>query len=122
VFSNSEKTRISLFIDDNSRHGTMTEDRGHWARLTGDKPARPDPPNDRQRQLWRVQAPSGRIWECATYRVATGIEIRIQTEGKDDPVWTQLFRSDGDDLAVVSESWRSTLLAKGFTELQSASG
>jgi hypothetical protein len=44
-------------------------------------PKRPDPtpPNlERVRVLWRVQATSGRIWQCALYQVATGRELRLE--------------------------------------------
>ena len=70
----------------------------------------------RLRTLWRVQATSGRIWECVSYHGEMGEELRLQPEGKyDAAVMTQVVR--GAEREVYSESWRTTLIAKGFTPL-----
>jgi hypothetical protein len=69
------------------------------------------------RTLWRVQASSGRVWECALYRLPHGDELRLQPEGKEDAaVRTQLIRR-AEEIGVLSESWRASVIAKGFKGL-----
>jgi len=69
------------------------------------------------RVLWRVQATSGRIWECALYQTAAGRELRLEPEGKEDAAaMTLLLRSEAD-LEPTSEAWRAAALAKGFMNL-----
>lgn len=72
---------------------------------------------DRVETCWRLQAPSGRVWECVLYQVETGPELRVQPEGKEDATaMTQLLRG-AEELEPTSEAWRARLLANGFTEV-----
>ena len=82
-------------------------------------PAPTDAPSlDRRETLWRVRAPSGRVWECVVYQMDSGRELRLQPEGKEDSAaMTQLLASGDADLEDLSARWRAAAIAKGFTEV-----
>jgi hypothetical protein len=78
----------------------------------------PAPQLDRLRVMWRVKATtSERVWECVLYRVATGLELRVQPEGVEDPIpaMTQLVAEEHVD--ILSHAWRIAAVAKGFANL-----
>lgn len=92
-----------------------------WSTVRGGASSRDASPRlDRLETLWRVKAPSERVWECVLYRVASGRELRLQPEGKEDAAaMTLLVRSEAD-LEPTSEAWRAAAIAKGFIEIPEA--
>jgi hypothetical protein len=73
--------------------------------------------------LFRVAGPSKRPLRCATYRVETGIELRLEYEDDGDLMRSQLFRSkDADAIATLADEWHRILRNKGFEELPVGDG
>src|SRR3954463_2840956 len=78
-----------------------------WSKVN-ELPVRVDPSAPpRLATLFRVVGVSGRPLRCATYQVATGIELRLGYEDDEFAVLqTQLFRSDQDEaLAQNVAEW-----------------
>jgi hypothetical protein len=90
-----------------------------WSKVN--EPAqRLDPPAPpRIATLFRLVGPSERPIRCATYRVATGEELRLEYEQPpDDVLKTQLFKHGQEEaIAEVASQWRATFDGRGFTEL-----
>jgi hypothetical protein len=80
---------------------------------------RPEPPPPRRlATLFRLVGASQRPLRCATYDVATGIELRIEYEDRDDVVKAELFKpGQREAVATVAASWRRAFDGLGFTEL-----
>jgi hypothetical protein len=53
---------------------------------------------------------------CALYRVATGLELRLEYEDRTDDVQrSHLFRVRNDDaIATMADEWHAALIEKGF--------
>ena len=77
-----------------------------------------DPQSEHLATFWTLRGPSERDLVCAAYRVETGLELRATYE-PGDIVATELFRGDDADerLAEKADTWRLTLLGKGFREI-----
>jgi hypothetical protein len=70
--------------------------------------------------LFRLIGGSKRPIRCATYLVATGIELRIGYEDDEDaPLRTQLFREPNPEVAIsaIASAWRGAFDGRGFNEL-----
>lgn len=79
----------------------------------GARVAPPAPP--RIATLFRLVGPSNRPVRCATYRVTTGIELRLEYEDSEFNVLkTQLFQAEDDEaLAELAAEWRGKFDALG---------
>jgi hypothetical protein len=91
-----------------------------WSKVRSPPAPRPDPPQaPRHATLFRVQGASGRALRCATYRVVTGFELRLEYEDRDDDLLrSQLFKTlEEEEIAEVASRWHAVLEEKGFTEL-----
>jgi hypothetical protein len=68
------------------------------------------------REHWRVVGPSGRVITCAVYRVdAPGLQLRAGYSAEE---FLRAQRvADLTQAHVVAETWRASVLAKGFMEL-----
>ena len=71
-----------------------------WTPLASTSPSEQPNSSGRLRMLWRVQSIRGRVWEAARYRIESGLELRLQPEGKEDalPAMPHLFRAAGAEL------------------------
>jgi hypothetical protein len=79
-----------------------------WSTANHQAAKRPDPPPPpRIVTLFRVVGPSNGVVRCATYRVATGIELRLEYQADEFAVVkTQLFREgDEEALAELAAEW-----------------
>lgn len=81
-------------------------------------PAAP-PQLDHVATFFRVQGASKRPMRCAVYRVATGLELRLDYEDREDLIRSHLFPVQDDEAtAAMADNWRLQLLATGnFQEL-----
>jgi len=68
--------------------------------------------------FWTVRGPSNRDLTCSSYRVQTGLELRVEYSPQ-DIVASHLFRGrDADEqLAEKADAGRLTLIATGFREI-----
>ena len=68
---------------------------------TWDERMTPRPPAEPQLEhvatLFRVRGATGRPLRCALYRVATGLELRFEYEGRDHLLQSRLFRVRDDN-------------------------
>jgi hypothetical protein len=66
--------------------------------------------------LFRVRGATQRPLRCALYRVATGLELRLEYEDRTDDVQrSHLFRVRNDDaIATMADEWHAALIEKGF--------
>lgn len=68
--------------------------------------------------FFRLVGASKRPLRCASYRVANGIELRIEYEDRDDVLKTHLFKpSQQQMISETAASWRAAFDGRGFTEL-----
>lgn len=78
-----------------------------------------EPPLQLVRTLFRMRGASRRPLRCAVYQVATGHELRLEYEDREDLVRSQLFPVPDDDaIAALAGEWRQALRDKGFTEVK----
>jgi len=82
-------------------------------------PVRPDSTPRLLDTLFRVVGPSKRPVRCATYRVLTGIELRLEYEHDEDNLLrSQLFRRDDPEaICELAAEWRGKFDEHGFTDL-----
>ena len=73
---------------------------------------------ERLATFWTVRGPSNRDLTCSSYRVQTGLELRVEY-GPEDIVASHLFRGRdaGEQLAEKADAGRLTLIARGFREI-----
>jgi len=68
--------------------------------------------------LFRVRGASRRPLRCAVYKVATGLEVRLEYEDRDDLLQSRLFRlRDDNAIATLADDWLRALIANGFEDL-----
>jgi len=86
-----------------------------WSKVNTPAQRREPPAPPRVATLFRVVGPSNRVVRCATYRVATGIELRLEYEDNEFNVLkTQLFLPEDDEaLAELAAEWRAKFDALG---------
>lgn len=94
----------------------------HIAMTTWEERFRPrqqaEPLLERVTVLFRVQGASQRPLRCALYQVATGLELRLEYEDREDLRRSQLFPvRDDDAIATMADEWHRALRAKGFEQL-----
>ena len=77
------------------------------------------PTLERVATMFRVQGTTRRPLRCALYRVATGLELRLEYEDRrDDVQHSQLYRTRDDDaIATLADTWHRALRATWFEEL-----
>ena len=71
--------------------------------------------------LFRLIDPTGQVLRCATYRVPSGTELRLEYEDREDVLTTELFAAAPDQeqaLADEARQWRAAFdKIGGFEEL-----
>ncbi len=82
------------------------------------RPPATAPQQELLRVCFRMIGPSQRPLRCAVYQVATGHELRLEYEDREDLLRSQLFpRPDDALIDDLGATWRRALLNKGMTEL-----
>lgn len=83
-----------------------------WALWNHVPAGRGEPPRLEQLRLhWRMVGPSGKVLECALYRIGGLLELRCGY-GANDPLRTRLVPDDATADQVAGE-WKTIVLAKG---------
>jgi hypothetical protein len=89
-----------------------------WSKVNTPAARRDPPAPPREATLFRLVGPSQRPVRCATYRVTTGIELRIEYEDREDVLRTHLFKPHEEEaIAETAAQWRAAFDGRGFKEL-----